>query len=278
MSPGRLILCGTPIGNLADAPPRLAEVLAAADVVFAEDTRRARVLLDRLGVSADLESFFAGNEARQSERLESLLGDGATVALVTDAGMPSVSDPGTRAVAAAREVGAEVSVVPGPSAALAALAVSGLPGDRVAFEGFLPRKGAEREERLAALALEERTMVVFVATSRVAADLGALAGALGDDRAAVVARELTKLHEEVWHGTLGDAVQEWTERAPRGEFTVVIAGRPAAELPVGDAVTEVLALLESGEPMSEVVREVAERAGVRRRALYEAVLRAQGRV
>lgn len=274
---GRLILCGTPIGNLGDASVRLAEVLADADVVFAEDTRRARVLLDRIGVTATLESFFTGNEAKQSERLDSLLRGGATVALVTDAGMPSVSDPGARAVEAARGAGATISVVPGPSAALAALSVSGLPGDRVAFEGFLPRKGAERKQRLADLALEERTMVLFLATSRVVDDLAALADALGEDRVVVVARELTKLHEEIWHGTLAGAISEWTERRPRGEFTVVVAGRPPAELPVDEAVDEVLGRAQAGEPMSEVVREVAERAGVRRRALYEAVLRAQDR-
>lgn len=271
---GTLLLCATPIGNLGDASPRLAETLAAADVVFAEDTRRARILLDHLGVSARLESYFAGNESKRAGRLEALLQSGATVALITDAGMPSISDPGVSAVRVARELGAAVSVVPGASASLAALAVSGLPAERFVFEGFLPRKGSERSERLADLKAESRTIVVFCAKNRVVEDLSALGEALGDDRAVTVARELTKIHEEIWAGTLRQAVVEWTSRPPRGEFTLVIAGRPPASLGLSEAVLDVMARVSSGDAMSDAVRTVADSLGVRRRALYEAVLHA----
>jgi len=269
---GTLILCGTPIGNLGDASPRLGEALAAADVVFAEDTRRARVLLDHLGVKARTESYFAGNEEQRAGMLAELLSGGATVALITDAGMPAVSDPGLSAVRVARGVGATVSVVPGPSAALAALAVSGLASDRFVFEGFLPRKGGERSERLAELTFEDRTIVLFSATSRVLADLEALSEALGHDRSVTVGRELTKAHEEVWSGALGDAVAEWAERTPRGEFTLVVSGREARPMGLQAAIDDVLARLDRGEVMSDAVKLVAETVGVRRRSLYEAVL------
>ena len=269
------MLCGTPIGNLGDVSTRLAAALATADVVFAEDTRRARVLLEHLGVSARVESYFAGNEAKRAGQLEALLEDGATVALVTDAGMPSISDPGVSAVRTAQQVGATVSVVPGPSAALAALAVSGLSAERFVFEGFLPRKGSERSDRLADLAVEARTMVLFSAKSRVVGDLSALAAVLGEDRALTVARELTKAHEEVWSGTLGEAAGEWTSRDPRGEFTLVIAGRAPETLGMNEAISDVIVRMTSGEAMSDAVKTVAESFGIRRRALYEAVLRRQ---
>ena len=272
---GTLVLCGTPIGNLGDASPRLGEALNAADVVLAEDTRRARLLMDHLGVRARLESYFAGNEEQRGPLLKALLLDGANVALITDAGMPTVSDPGVTAVRVAQDVGATVSVVPGPSASLAALASSGLAAERFVFEGFLPRKGADRTERLAHLAEESRTMVLFSATNRVEADLASLADALGADRKVSIGRELTKLHEEVWWGTLQEAKAEWSSRPPRGEFTMVVAGRRAKRPPIHLAVDEVRLRVEHGEPMSDAVRSVADNLSVRRRALYEAVLAAQ---
>ena len=270
--PGTLILCATPIGNLGDASPRLAETLAASDVIYAEDTRRSRVLLANLNVDRPLRSFFTGNEAARSQELRDRLERGDTVALITDAGMPGISDPGYSAVRAAEQAGAEVSVIPGPSAVTAALAVSGLPADRFVFEGFLPRKAEARAARIAELAEEERTVILFAATGRVADDLADLADGLGAERPASVVRELTKAHEEVWRGTLAEAAAEWRERAPRGEFTLVVAGAERQE-----DLTQALAMVEervaSGAPMAEAVREVAAETGTRRRRLYEAALR-----
>jgi 16S rRNA (cytidine1402-2'-O)-methyltransferase len=266
-----LILCATPIGNLGDAPPRLAEALATADVVYAEDTRRTRVLLDALGVTASLRSYFAGNEDRRSAELAERLGAGETLVLVTDAGMPGISDPGISAVRAAQRAGATVSVVPGPSAVTAALAVSGLPADRFVFEGFLPRSGSARRRRLDRLAAEERTTVLFAAPSRLADDLADLTAALGDERAVTVTRELTKLHEEVWQGTLGEAAQRWREVAPRGEFTLVVAGVEAFVPDLATAQRHVEDLVAEGATVSAAVRRVADDTGVSRRELYERV-------
>ena len=273
MTTGCLVLCGTPIGHLDDSSTRLAATLADADAIFAEDTRRARVLLEHLGVSTRPESYFVGNESAKAGRLANLLREGATVALISDAGMPAVADPGLTAVRVAKRVGAHVSVVPGPSSVVAALAVSGLPGERFVFEGFIPRRGSDRSRRLEEIAAETRTIVLFSAPSRLAGDLGALVNALGPDRPVTVARELTKFHEEVWSGTLAQAVEEWTSRRPRGEFTLVIGGSSAPGTPMGVAVSEVAPRRARGQPMSEAVRKVADGLGLGRRALYEAVLR-----
>ena len=273
MTTGCLILCGTPIGHLDDTSTRLAGTLAEADAIFAEDTRRARVLLQHLGVGTRPESYFVGNESAKAGRLANLLREGATVALISDAGMPAVADPGLTAVRVAKRVGARVSVVPGPSSVLAALAVSGLPGERFVFEGFIPRRGSDRSTRLEEIAAETRTIVLFAAPNRLATDLDALATALGPHRPVTVARELTKLHEEIWSGTLAQAVQEWTSRRPRGEFTLVVGGPPGSGTPMGGAVSEVADRQARGQPMSEAVRQVADGLGIGRRALYEAVLR-----
>lgn len=276
MAPGRLILCATPIGNLADASPRLAESLRGADVVYAEDTRHSRVLLDHLGVSATARSYFVGNEAARASELADRLAAGAVVALMTDAGTPSIADPGLSAVRAAVDVGAAVTIVPGPSAAIAALAVSGLPADRFVFEGFLPRRAAERARRLYELATEDRTIVVFSARSRVAADLAAIAETLGPTRRVAVVRELTKAHEEIYRATADDAARRWgREVEPRGEFTVVIEGASEGPTDVAGLVAEVLAVVEEGERLSEAVRRVADSAGVSRRTLYEEALKAR---
>lgn len=275
---GRLILCATPIGNLGDVSTRLREALAAADVVYAEDTRRSRRLLESLGVSRPLRSFFVGNEQRRAAELSEWLASGATVALVTDAGTPGISDPGLVAVRAALDAGAEVSVVPGPSAVTAALAVSGLPSDRFVFEGFLPRRGSARAERLAELATERRTTVLFAATARVGRDLSDLAAALDPDREIVVARELTKQFEELWRGTLGEGAARWSsDEAARGEFTLVIGGATAAPPNWAAAVEAAEEAIAAGASMTEAVRQVAMATGLRRRELYERVLESRGR-
>ena len=269
---GRLVVCATPIGNLGDASPRLAEALLDADVAYAEDTRRSRVLLTALGVDRSLRSYFIGNEEQRAEELAGHLAAGRTVALITDAGMPSISDPGVSAVQIAQRVGAEVVVVPGPSAVTSALAVSGFEAQRFVFEGFLPRKGPARKDRLTALATEERTIVFFSATHRVARDLADLAAHLGGDRPVAVCRELTKRHEEVRRETLTEAVAHLDEQGARGEYTVVIRGATQGEPSIDEALTEVLRLIEGGESFADAVRMVAGERRVGRRSLYEAAL------
>jgi 16S rRNA (cytidine1402-2'-O)-methyltransferase len=273
--PGVLVLAATPIGRVADAPPRLADELATADVVAAEDTRRLRRLTGDLGVTITgrVVSYFEGNEsARTPVLLEALLA-GERVLLVTDAGMPSVSDPGYRLVVAAVEAGVPVTAVPGPSAVLTALAVSGLPVDRFCFEGFLPRKAGERARRLGGLAAEERTMVFFEAPHRTEAALGAMAAAFGDDRAAAVCRELTKTHEEVRRGPLAELVA-WAAEGVRGEVTIVVTGAPGGpdvERDPDSLLAAVAALEAEGTPRKEAVVEVARRAGVPKREVYNLV-------
>lgn len=274
--PGSLILCATPIGNLDDVSPRLREALAGADVVYAEDTRRSRVLLEHLGVKAVLRSFFVGNEKSRADEIGARLQGGERVALITDAGTPGISDPGLSAVKAAVAVGAELSVVPGPSAVTAALAVSGMPADRFVFEGFLPRKSGARRRRLEESAGDRRTVVYFAAPSRVAEELVAIAEVFGSDREVVVARELTKLHEEVFRGTVGEAARRWTEDVdPRGEFTVVIAGAAPAAVSINELLPDVASGVDRGLSLSDSVRDIAEQAGVSRRALYQAAIKAR---
>ncbi len=270
---GRLIICASPIGNLSDASPALERALEEADIVYAEDTRRSRVLLDHLGVTTATRSYFTGNEHARQGELAARLAEGDTVALLTDAGTPGVSDPGLTAVAAAVETGAQVSVVAGPSAVTAAVAVSGLPADRFVFEGFLPRRAAARADRLADLAGEPRTVVIFSAPRRVAGDLRALADSIGADRRVVVARELTKVHEEVYRGTLGKAATRWTDEVePRGEFTLVVAGAGPPELDIDSGVAEVGELLADGWSLSDAVKRVSSARSLPRRALYERAL------
>jgi 16S rRNA (cytidine1402-2'-O)-methyltransferase len=272
---GLLVLAATPIGRVADAPPRLADELAAADVVAAEDTRRLRRLAADLGVSVTgrVVSYFEGNEASRTAGLVEALEAGQRVLLVTDAGMPSVSDPGFRLVAAAVERDLEVTAVPGPSAVLTALAVSGLPVDRFCFEGFLPRKAGERSRRLAALAAEERTMVFFEAPHRTEAALQAMAEAFGAARRGAVCRELTKTHEEVRRGGLADLVG-WAAEGVRGEVTIVVAGADVASPDELDAATladRVAAAEAEGLSRRDAIKEVARRTGVGKRDVYAAV-------
>ncbi len=270
--PGTLILCAGPIGNLGDAAPRLAEVLGDADIVYAEDTRRAHILLRHLGVRAPLHSYFAGNEADRASELKARLEAGQTVALLTDAGTPAISDPGLSAVRVASSVGAAVTGVPGPSAVTLAAAVSGLPADRFVFEGFLPRRGERRSARLEELTTEARTVILFCAPGRLAGDLADLRDALGADRPCVVCRELTKAHEEVWRGTLGGAAEHWAESPARGEVTLVIGGAAEAPPDMGSALDLVDELVTAGTSPSEACRIVAAEGGIRRRALYEVLM------
>jgi 16S rRNA (cytidine1402-2'-O)-methyltransferase len=279
---GVLVLAATPIGRVRDAPPRLADELAGADVVAAEDTRRLRRLCGDLGVTVTgrVVSYFEGNEAARTPVLVEALEAGERVLLVTDAGMPSVSDPGFRLVAAAVERGIDVTAVPGPSAVLTALAVSGLPVDRFCFEGFLPRKAGERTRRLEAVRHEPRTMVFFEAPHRTAATLLAMADVLGAERRAAVCRELTKTHEEVRRGGLAD-LAAWAGDGVRGEVTLVVEGVDADRVDVPTDAASLAVLVaeqeELGSSRKEAILEVARRAGLPKRVVYDAVLAAKGR-
>ena len=273
---GALVLVGTPIGNLGDLTPRAVEVLADADVIVCEDTRRTRQLLTHAGVrSRRLVAVHAHREAQSVAAVTGWLREGKRVALVSDAGMPAVSDPGARLVAAVAAAGFPVEVVPGPSAALAALVVSGLPTDRFCFEGFLPRKGPERAARLQAVAGDERTTVIFEAPLRVAATLADLAEACGPGRRVAVARELTKLYEEVWRGPLGEAARLAAAAPSRGEHVIVVAGRPPSEgVPAEDQIeAAVRAQLEAGASARDAAHAVAAELDVARRKAYEVALR-----
>ncbi|GHD34486.1 16S rRNA (cytidine(1402)-2'-O)-methyltransferase [Streptomyces galbus] len=278
-APGTLVLAGTPIGDVADAPPRLAAELADADIVAAEDTRRLRRLTQALGVTprGRVVSYFEGNEAaRTPELVDELLG-GARVLLVTDAGMPSVSDPGYRLVAAAVEKDVRVTAVPGPSAVLTALALSGLPVDRFCFEGFLPRKAGERLSRLREVAEERRTLVYFEAPHRLDDTLAAMAEVFGGERRAAVCRELTKTYEEVRRGPL-DELARWAAEGVRGEITVVVSGAPERgpeEIGPEELVRRVRVREEAGERRKEAIAAVAAEAGLPKREVFDAVVAAK---
>ena len=272
---GSLILVSTPIGNLGDLSPRATDTLARVGVIACEDTRHTRKLLTHAGISGkQLLAVHDHNEAGQVAHVLGLLDRGVDVAVVTDAGTPGISDPGTRLVVAAAAAGARVEVVPGPSALVAALVLSGLPTARFCFEGFLPRKGRERAARLGAIAAERRTTVLYEAPHRLEATLGDLLAACGALRLVAVARELTKLHEEVWRGTLDGALARARESAPRGEHVLVVAGAAGPE-PAGDAQVEaaLAAKLAEGVPAKEAVPLVAAELGVPKRRVYDASLR-----
>ena len=267
-----IILAATPIGNLGDASRRLVEALESATTVAAEDTRTTQRLLQALGVT-NRPRLLALHDHNEKERAGEVveLARSQDVLVLSDAGMPTVSDPGYALVAAAADAGVEVTAIPGPSAVITALAVSGLPTDRFTFEGFLPRKDGERARALAALAGETRTMVFFEAPSRIASSLHAMAGAFGTARPGAVCRELTKLHEQVHRAPLGKLAR-WAEDGLRGELVVVVAGAPARRAPFGDAVTHVLELTRDGTRLKDAVAEVAEATGHSRRELYQAAL------
>lgn len=265
---GRLVLVGTPIGNLADLSPRVVEALSRADVIAAEDTRRARTLLSAAGVPAGsrLVAVHAHNEAGGAARLVARMRDGAEVAYVTDAGMPGISDPGERLVRETLAAGLTVGVVPGPSAALAALVLSGLPTGRFACEGFLPRKGSDRRELIESLRHEPRTVVLFESPRRVRDTLAELARVLGPDRPVAVARELTKVFEEVWRGSLGEAAGAVE---PRGEQVIVLGPGRRPEPGDDEVAAEVRRELEAGASVRDAAAVVAGRLRVSRRRVYE---------
>jgi 16S rRNA (cytidine1402-2'-O)-methyltransferase len=281
--PGTLIVAATPIGRPQDASPRLASALAGAAVIAAEDTRRARRLAGALGVepAGRIVSYYDAVERSRVPGLLAALDGGDDVLLITDAGMPAVSDPGYRLVAAAAAAGVRVSVLPGPSAVTAALAVSGLPSDRFCFEGFPPRRAGERARRFAELADERRTLVFFESPRRLAATLAELATALGADRQAVACRELTKTHEEIARGTLAE-LAGWAERGVLGEITLVVAGAPARArqrpdepgwaASVAAAVAEVAAREAAGMPRKQAIAAVAAACGLPKREVYNAVV------
>ena len=274
---GTLTLAATPIGRPQDASPGLAAALGEAPIVAAEDTSRLRRLASALGVrvTGRVVSYWDEVEAERVPGLLAELTAGRDVLLVTDAGMPGISDPGYRLVAAAAQAGIRVSVLPGPSAVTAALAVSGLPSDRFCFEGFPPRRPGERARRFAELAAEPRTLVFFESRRRLATTLAGLAEAFGAGRAAVVCRELTKTHEEVRRGTLGE-LAAWAQTGPLGEITIVVAGAPphrADPAQIGpQAAAEVAARQRAGTPRKAAMAEVARELGLRTRDVYDAVL------
>ena len=277
------MLAATPLGNVGDVSTRLVELLTKADVIAAEDTRRLHRLASTLGIDVGgrTVSYFDANERDRAVELVDRAEAGATIAVVTDAGMPSVSDPGYRVVAEAVRRAIDVTVVPGPSAVLAAIAVSGLPVDRFCFEGFLPRKAGERATRIAELAAEPRTMVFFEAPHRLHAMLGALAGGLGAQRPAAVCRELTKTYEEVRRGTLEELTQ-WAGGEVLGEITVVVAGASPDEVrqsaglaDASDWAVAVQARVDAGDDRRAAIAAVAQAAGVPKRSVYDAVLRAK---
>lgn len=277
-NPGRIVLAATPIGNVGDASSRLVELLATADIVAAEDTRRLHRLVQSLEVTVAgrIISYHEHNEATKTAELLDQVRAGKTIVMVTDAGMPAVSDPGFRLVEGAVAAGLTVTAVPGPSAVLTALALSGLPTDRFCFEGFLPRKAGERASRLADLDAERRTMVFFEAPHRLEAMLRALHERFGPDRKAAVCRELTKTYEEVLRGTLRELLQWAESNEIRGEIAVVVGGAP--ERPPGapeDNVAAVNALVSGGLRLKDAVAAVAEEARVSKRELYAAVLAAR---
>lgn len=278
---GSLVLVATPIGNLGDLSPRAQAALAGADLICCEDTRRTRALLSAMGIPAGgaggdrLLSLHDHNEAARVERVRACVAGGGTVVVVSDAGTPGISDPGSLLVAALAAAGETVSVVPGPTSVIGALVVSGLPTDRFCVEGFLPRKGPERRARLAALLADERTTVVLEAPGRLAATLADLAG-LEPDRPVVMVRELTKVHEEIWRGTLADGAATFAARAVRGEVVLVIGGAdppaPASAAEVDEAVRARLAR-SPGEGPRQIADSLAPGLGVGRRQVYEAALR-----
>ncbi len=278
---GLIMLAATPVGNAGDASARLVDALATSDVIAAEDTRRLRALLSRLDVEprGQIVSFYEGNESARVPELIARAAAGARVLVVTDAGMPSISDPGFRLVREAHESDVDITCLPGPSAALAALVLSGLPVARFAFEGFLPRKDGDRRRRLASLATEDRTMVFFEAPHRLDVSVRDMADAFGADRRAAVCRELTKTYEEVKRDSLGELAR-WAEGEVRGEITIVVAGasdderRYASGLGDDEAIAAaVRKRMESGLSRKEAAAEVADRAGLSKRYVYDVSLR-----
>jgi len=275
VAPGVLVLVATPIGNLGDLSPRAVAELSRADVICCEDTRHSGRLFAHAGIDAPkLLTVNDHTEAAAVADVVDRLGRGQRVAVVSDAGLPGISDPGELLVAAAAEAGFRVEVVPGPSASVAALVASGLPTGRFVFEGFLPRKGSGRSARLVELAGERRTLVLYEAPHRLARTLADLAATLGGDRRVALARELTKLHEELWRGTLADALAHADEVAPRGEYVVIVDGAPPPADATDDELLAALAdAVAAGRSTRDATALVAGRFGVSKRRVYELATR-----
>ncbi|MDY7103887.1 MAG: 16S rRNA (cytidine(1402)-2'-O)-methyltransferase [Actinomycetota bacterium] len=273
-SGGALVLVATPIGNLGDLSPRAVEELAAADAIACEDTRRTGRLLQHADVrGASLLRVDDHTEASRVAEVVDRVGRGERIAVVTDAGTPGIADPGERLVRAVADAGLRVEVVPGPSAAIAALVASGLPTGRFVFEGFLPRKGGARSERLDTLAAERRTVVLYEAPHRAARTLADLAEAFGAERRVAVGRELTKMFEEIWRGTLAEAV-DWAAEGTRGELVIVLDGAPEPAPPDDDAIRAALdAQLAGGASRRDASAAVARALGVPRRRVYDLAIR-----
>ncbi len=274
--PGILYLVPTPIGNLGDISDRVRQTLADADFIAAEDTRVSRKLLNHLALKKPLVSYYEHNRAESGPKILERLLAGEVCALVTDAGTPAISDPGEDLVALCAQAGVPVCAIPGPCAAVTALAVSGLPTGRFTFEGFLSVNKRSRREHLASLQNERRTMVFYEAPHKLCATLRDLSAAFGPDRRIALCRELSKLHEEVLRMTLGEAEAYYAARPPRGEYVLVLAGAPAAEVPtptLDAALARAAALMEAGLRRKDAVRQVAQECGVPRNALYEASLK-----
>jgi 16S rRNA (cytidine1402-2'-O)-methyltransferase len=271
---GTLYVVGTPIGNLEDITFRAVEVLRQADTIAAEDTRHTSKLLQQFQITTPQLSYHDHNRQTRTPELVQRLRQGQTIALVTDAGMPSISDPGYELVKACVDAQIPVIPIPGVSAVTTALSVSGLPSDRFTFEGFLPAKGPERVERLEHLQAESRTLILYEAPHRLRQTLTDLATILGDQRAIVVARELTKRYEECWHGTIAEAIVHYQTQEPQGEFTLVIAGAPPAQILPTEAVlkTELQTLLQQGLSRSQASRQLAHQTSLPRRQLYQLAL------
>lgn len=274
---GKLTLCGTPIGNLDDMSPRAVKAIERADVVACEDTRRLRKLLTHFGIrTRETVVYNEANERKAARSLVDRILGGARVVLVSDAGMPGLSDPGYRLVAACVEAGVEIEVVPGPSAVVSALAISGLPPGRFVFEGFLPRKQGERRRRIEELAREERTIILFESPHRIAACLADLGDILGA-RPAALARELTKMHEQVLRAPLPQLAQQVRDQPPKGEMVVVVGGavHEHKDAPPADALAVAARrLMSEGVERREALAEVARSAGVRKRDVFDALLHA----
>ena len=277
---GALYVVGTPIGNLGDFSPRARETLAEADFIAAEDTRVTRGLLARFDIHKPLLSYFEHNKLSRGETILARLRAGETCALVSDAGMPAVSDPGETLIAACAREGLPVYVVPGPTAAISALAVSGLPTGRFTFEGFLSMNKRGRREHLAQVEGEARTMIFYEAPHKLRRTLGDLEKLFGPERKIAVVRELTKIHEEVWRTTLGEAAARYREQEPRGEYVLVVAGaeRPVQEEPYSleEAVELAQELLEAGASPSEAAKQAAQASGLRKAAIYKVLTGAAG--
>ena len=270
---GSILLAATPIGDTNDASPKLIRALAEADLVAAEDTRRILKLATRLGVriNGDIKSLHEHNENERVDKVLHRAEDGERVLIVSDAGMPTISDPGYRVVSEAAKRGIPVSALPGPSAVLTALSVSGLPTDRFCFEGFIPRKQGERERRLDDLKEEPRTMVFFDSPKRIHENLTDMANIFGDARKAVLCRELTKTHEEIIRGDLNHLIYA-TRDDVKGELTLVVAGADPRDKSAEDYVAKVIALAEGGMKLKAAAKLVSEETGVRKNELYRAAL------